>query len=237
MLLTPALFILHDRVIAGRNAAADAREADPMDASPVIIAGRGRMGGLIDRMLTTAGYRTTVIDYSSEQLEDLRRFGVKVYFGDATRPDLLAAAGIDEARLLVVAIDGKEQITGLVRYVVENHPHVHVIARAVDRDHVYHLWASGCRDIIRETYDSSIRMGRSAFEALGIPRGKAERMAGAFDAMDRRAMLEVADIYRLDIPAPQNEAYVARIREILGPWQAELGKEMAAIRDGQGNAP
>ena len=233
MLLTPALFILYDRVIAPRySGGGEEREADDMDPSQIIIAGRGRIGGLIDRMLTAAGHQPTVIDYSSEQLENLRKFGIRAYFGDATRPDLLSAAGIEEAKLLVVAIDGKEQITELVRYVVKTHPHVHVLARAVDRHHVYDLWASGCRDIVRETYDSSIRMGRAAFEALGVPGEKARRMADAFDRSDRRSMIELADLYDLNIPAIENDAYVARVKEISGPWQEELGREMAAIRDG-----
>jgi len=233
MLLTPALFILHDRVIAPRYTRAEEREADEIDAgSDIIIAGIGRVGGVVNRMLRSAGYNPTVIDYSSQQLENLRRFGTMAYFGDATRPDLLNAAGIARARLLVIAIDSEEQTTELVEYVVKAYPHVHVMARARNRHHVYHLWAAGCRDIIRETYDSSVRMGRSAFEALGIPKDKAERMAEAFNAMDRRAMIEVADAYDIDIPVMENEAYIERVRKVLGPWQEELNAEMNAIRAG-----
>lgn len=231
MLLTPALFILYDKVIAPRYSGSEEREADEIDEpAQIIIAGRGRVGGMVDRILTAAGYTATVIDYSSQQLENLRVFGVKAYYGDATRPDLLHAAGISEAKILVVAIDGKEQIDHIVDYVVKNHPHVHIIARATNRHHVYELWALGCRDIIRETYDGSLRMGRSALEALGIGNEAAQEMVDAFDATDRRAMVEVADAYDPDIPATENEAYVERVREILGPWQDELGREMEAIR-------
>ena len=230
MLLTPALFILYDRVIAPRFSAGQEREADTIgEQNHIIIAGRGRVGGLVDRMLDAAGYKTTVIDYSSPQLENLRRFGIPGYFGDATRPDLLNAAGIAEAKLLVVAIDGKEQITELTRYVVQTYPNVHVVARAVDRDHVYHLWAVGCRDIIRETYDSSLRMGRSAFEALGIPREKAQDLVNAFDVKDRQSMVAVADAYDVNIPVMENEAYIERVREVMGPWQDELHEEMMGI--------
>ncbi|MCH1932399.1 NAD-binding protein, partial [Shewanella sp. A25] len=91
------------------------------------------------------------------------RFKVSTYFGDATQPSMLHAAGIEQAKLLVVAVDDAEQISRLVRYVNKAYPHVHIIARAVDRHHVYDLYAYGCRDIIRETFDSSLRMGRSAF--------------------------------------------------------------------------
>ncbi len=235
MLFTPVLFILYDRVIAPRYAGESEREADTIEEpSKIIVAGRGRVGGMVDRMLSAAGYQTTVIDYSSQQLENLRKFGLHVYFGDATRPDLLSAAGIAEAKLLVVAIDDKEKITELVRYAVQTYPDLHVMARAIDRDHVYHLYAVGCRDIIRETYDSSIRMGRSAYEALGIPKDKAQAMADAFDRKDRQAMIEVADVYRLDIPPTENEEYVARVREVLGAWQDDLGEEMREIREAPG---
>lgn len=237
MLLTPALFILYDKVIAPRFDEAQARENDEIDQdSPVIIAGRGRVGGIVDRMLKAAGYTPTAIDFSSRQIENMSKFGQRTYFGDATRPDLLAAAGIADAKLLVVTIDDKEQITELVRYALHNYPDLHVIARAIDRDHVYHLYAAGCRDIIRETYDSSLRMGRSAFEALGLSRTQAEEMTDAFQDMDRRAMVEVADVYDVTIPPTENEAYLAKIQEVLGPWQAELGEKMKAIA-GTDSAP
>jgi CPA2 family monovalent cation:H+ antiporter-2 len=87
----------------------------------------------------------------------------------------------------------------------------------------------GCRDIIRETYDSSLRIGRSVLEATGISREKAEMLVEAFNQMDRRAMLEVADAYDPSIPPADNPAYVARIREIRGPWQDQLAAEMQEI--------
>ena len=231
MLLTPALFILYDRVIAPRYTAAEEREADEMpEDGEIIIAGMGRVGGIVNRMLTASGHKTTVIDYSSRQLDMLRRFGVTVYFGDATRPDLLHAAGIERARLLVIAIDGKEQITELVKYVRHHYPQVHVMARAVDRNHVYDLWYAGCRDIIRETYDSSVRMGRSAYEALGVPADEAAAMAEAFNRVDRQGMIDVADAYDPNIPTTENQAYIDRVREIAGPRQEALAAEMRQIR-------
>ena len=102
----------------------------------VIIAGGGRIGGLVRRILSAAGYHLTVIDYNAAHLENMRRFGARIYYGDATRPDLLHAAGLHHARVFVAAIDDREKITELVRYVVKTAPHVHVIARAVDRHHV-----------------------------------------------------------------------------------------------------
>ncbi len=223
MLLTPLLFILLDKVIAPRLAQEEAREADEITPTgSVIIAGHGRIGGIVNRILRALGWETTVIDYSSAQLDMLRRFGVHVHFGDATRPDLLASAGIAEARVLVIAIDGKEQITELARYAVKTYPNLHVIARAVDRTHVYDLWSVGCRDIIRETYDSSLRMGRSALEALGNPRETAEAMVDEFNTLDRKAMVELARVYDINIPAEENPEFVEKSRALMRDWEGQL---------------
>ena len=230
MLLTPALFILFDRVIAPRFSEEEAREMDEIaETSNIVIAGHGRVGGIVARMLRGAGLNPTVIDFSAKQLEMLKAFGVQAYYGDATRPDLLHAAGIDEAKMLVVAIDGKHEITELVKYVHATHPHVHIIARAVDRSHVYDLWAAGCRDIIRETYDSSLRMSRSAVEALGYSRDQAERVVETFNEMDRKSMIMAAEHYDPEIPMHLNEKLLERFREVQGDWEAELNARMTAI--------
>ena len=158
---------------------------------------------------------------------------MKHYYGDATRPDLLHAAGIHEAKVLVIAIDDREKITELTHYVSKNYPHVHIVTRATDRDHVYDLWAHGSRDIVRETYDSSLRMGRSLFEALGIERGTAENMLEVFNAMDRKAMLAVADTHKAGVAAHENDEYVQRVRSMLDEWGEELRTDMDAVRRGE----
>lgn len=230
MLLTPLLFIFYDRVISARAVADEAREEDTIDEpGEVIIAGYGRIGTVVDRMLLAAGYKTTVIDYDSTQIDNLRKFGARVYYGDATRPDLLTAAGIDRAKVLVICIDNADKVTKLAEYAISTYPKLHVVAAARNRHHVYELWEIGCRDIIRETYDSALRIGRSTFEATGIPREKAELLVDAFNEMDRKAMLDVADAYDPAIPASENEAYIARVREIRGPWQDRLSQEMRDI--------
>lgn len=230
MLVTPLLFILYDKVIARAYCGGEEQEADAIpEDNPIIIAGRGRMGGIVDRMLDAAGHRATVIDYNSDHLENLKKFGISTYYGDATRPDLLASADIARAKLLVVALDEREQIDRLVRYAVTNFPQLHVIARAKDRDHVYHLWAMGCRDIVRETYDSSLRMGRAAYEALGRDRQTAQAMSDAFEQRDRTAMRDVADLYRLDIPAHENEPLLVKIKELRAEWDPKLRDMMDEI--------
>lgn len=230
MLVTPLLFIFYDKVISAAYCREEEREADVIEEeNPIIIAGRGRVGGIIDRMLDAAGHHATVIDYDSEHIEQLKRFGVKSFFGDATRPDLLASAGIARARMLIVALDEREQIDKLVHYAVSNFPGLHVIARAKDRDHVYHLWAMGCRDIVRETYDASLRMGRSAYEALGNDRQTAQAMTDAFEEMDRTSMRDVADLYRVDVPSWENEALIEKVKVLRAEWDPKLREQMDGI--------
>lgn len=230
MLLTPALFILFDRVVAPRFSDSEAREMDDIDVqSNIIIAGHGRVGGLIARMLRGCGMAPTVIDFSSAQLEMLKAFDVKAYYGDACRPDLLHAAGVAQADLFVIAIDDKDRTTELVTYLKHHYPDLHIVARAHDRNHVYDLWAAGARDIIRETYDSSMRMGRSSIEALGYSQSQATRMVDAFNAMDRKSMLQVAQHYDPNIPAMENETYLASIRDMREDWESDLAAQMQAI--------
>lgn len=239
MLLTPALFILLDKVIMPHYLDRSRRPDDAVEPQGnIIIAGHGRFGGMVNRMLSSAGHKTTVIDFNSEHLEILQAFGFRAYFGDATRPDLLQAAGIAEAKLLVIAIDDKAKITELVRYAVQTYPHIHILARAIDRDHVYELWAAGCRDIVRETYDSSIRAGRSALQALGSSARKASRFSAEFERMDRASMVELAGLYKLDTPNHLNAPYLAKVLEIREEWERQLqGKFDAEEPDEEGGKP
>jgi CPA2 family monovalent cation:H+ antiporter-2 len=100
-----------------------------------------------------------------------------------------------------------------------------MVARAIDRFHVYDLWAAGCRDIIRETYDSSLRMGRSVFEVLGYSRENAQEIVDEFNERDRKAMVEMASLYRRDIPAHENQPFVDKVKEFSEQLQIEtIGK-------------
>jgi CPA2 family monovalent cation:H+ antiporter-2 len=223
MLLTPGLFILYDRVIAPRLSASQSGEADDIDeAGTVIIAGHGRFGGIVNRVLRGMGYKTVVLDYSSGQLNMLRAFGVKVFYGDASRPDLLHSAGISEAKLLVVAIDDREQATELVQWVRRDHPNVHIVARARDRFHVYELYQAGANDIIRETFDSSVRAARSAIEALGVHPYDAERQMRAFVRNDQQMIRELAQHYDPEIEAHENPEYLSRVKELRDREEGEL---------------
>lgn len=229
MLLTPILFIIYDKLIAPRYSSAQSREADEIDENAeIIIAGVGRFGGVINRILLGAGHRTVVLDHHAEHLDMLRAFGLKVFYGDATRPDLLQAAGIEKAQMLVIAIDDREQSLELVRYMRQNYPHVYLLTRALDRHHVYELYAAGSRDIIRDTFDSAVRAGRSALEALGYHPFEAEQQTRGYVKNDKTALRELAALYDPDIPPHQNAPYVKRSKEF-------MARQMEAMR-GHGSA-
>ncbi|RJE79660.1 cation:proton antiporter [Paracoccus sp. JM45] len=232
MMLTPLLFILYDRMILPRYRFAEPAKADTITApSRIIIAGHGRFGGIINRMLLSQGHETTVLDHSSAQLEVLRAFGVRAFYGDATRPDLLKAAGLETATVLVIAIDNRHQATELVRYVTQNYPHVHITARARDQNHVYELWSAGCRDVIRETFDSAVRAGRSVYEALGVPADQAERLTQEFEVHNRRTLRELADLHDPAIPPHQNAAYLKRARELMDEQSEQLRTRGGTVAD------
>ena len=187
-------------------------------------------------MLRGLGHEPVVVDYSSAQLETLRAFGLRVYFGDATRPDLLHAAGIEHASVLIVAIDDRDHVTELVRYVRHTYPNVHVVARAVNRQHVYELYAAGCRDIIRETFDSSVRAGRSALEALGMHPFEAERKTRQFVEHDRRHIAALADVYDPEIPLHENSAYVEKSKQVFAETEALMRGQDPAYASGTDRA-
>lgn len=230
MLLTPALFILYDKVIAPRYAATTDKDPDDItEKGNVIIAGHGRFGGIINRLLSWSGHKTVVLDYSASQLEMLRAFGVKAFYGDASRPDLLHAAGIEDAELFIVAIDDKDKATEMVHYVHHTYPHVKIIARAIDRQHVYELYAAGCREIIRETFDSSIRAARTALEMMGSRSFDAELMVQDFIERDRHIIQEMAPHYDPDIPIHKNEALVAKTKELMQAQEEELLGKTGAL--------
>ena len=214
MLLTPLLFILYEQVFAQRFASQDNREADKIDEKGlVIIAGHGRFGQIVNRFLRSNGYKTVVLDHHSDLVDGARHFGIKTFYGDASRPDLLDAAGLDHAKILVVAVDNKDTITDIVTYARQKRPELHIIARAVDRHHVYGLYNAGANDIVRETFDSSVRAGKYALKVLGVHPFRVEKAARVFIRDDRETLQRLAEVWDPDIPVLQNKAYAAVAKE------------------------
>ena len=180
MLLTPLLLLAMDRLQARHAAAGGTAPADPAShlargttgdaaghAAPVIIAGFGRYGQIVGRLLHANGVQATVLDHDAEQVETLRRFGFPVFWGDATRLDLLRAAGAGHARLLVLAIDDVERSLKVADVVREHFPQLPIVARARNVQHWFALRERGVADVERETLDAALMSGRRALEHLG----------------------------------------------------------------------
>ncbi|WP_336365489.1 monovalent cation:proton antiporter-2 (CPA2) family protein [Marinobacter sp. C2H3] len=184
MFLTPLLFIAYDRIVLPwyrRSTNAAEREADAIEEqAPVIVAGVGRFGQIVCRLLRANNIPAVVLDHEIEQIENVRQIGLKSYFGDASRPDLLETAGIAEARLLVVAIDDRDRAVAMVEHVKQFHPGVWVLARAFDRGHGYRLRQAGADDVISETYHSALELGGHALTAMGVHPMRARQMTWAF---------------------------------------------------------
>ncbi|MEQ9695447.1 monovalent cation:proton antiporter-2 (CPA2) family protein [Shimia sp. SDUM112013] len=216
MLITPLLFIVYD--IASRKLG-DGDEAlrpdDEIDEQgPIIIAGIGRFGQIVNRLVRSVGLKTVVLDHDIRTIELMRRFGVKGFFGDPTRPELLHAAGLANARVLVAALDDPAATTRLVKHARREHPALHIVARAHDRHHVYQLYQAGANDIVREMFDSSLRAGRYVLENSGLNDYEAAQAEQAFYQHDRYTLRELADLWDPERSAAENPEYIARAREL-----------------------
>lgn len=222
MLITPLLFIMYEMIIK-RMADTEEAEADEVDEQgTVIIAGIGRFGQIVNRLVRSAGFDTVVVDNDLSTVQMMRKFGFRGFFGDPTRPDLLNAAGLEYAKVLVVAVDDREAGNKLVRYARKTRPDLHIIARARDRIHVHELYEAGADDIVREMFDSSLRAGRYALENLGLSEFEAAELEQAFYQHDRTALRELAALWRPGVPITELPEYVARARELNNELEMEL---------------
>lgn len=218
MAAAPLLMIFDARVIQPRFDSDGASRADDRIAEQgtrVIIAGHGRYGMTVGRLLQASGIRAVVLDHDAEQIEALRKFGYKVYYGDASRPDLLEAAGAAEARALVIAIDDREKALEIVEAARRHFPNLRILARAFDRVHAYRLFNAGVEDVHREVFASSVDMGERLLVHLGLHPFEAHRAARRFKAHDekliRRAAQHVDDTQRLIDLARQGSEEIERV--------------------------
>ncbi len=215
MLITPLLFLIFDRVALQFKDIAEAQSADDIKADgPVIIAGIGRFGQVVNRLVQSSGYKTVVLDHDIKTIQLMRRFGYRGFFGDPTRPELLHAAGLATARILVAALDDPKATTKLIAYARRVRPDLHIIARAKDRNHVYALYQAGADDIVREMFDSSLRAGRYVLENVGMSEFEAAIAEETFYHHDRHTVRELAKLWDPALPASENEAYIARAQEL-----------------------
>ena len=167
MVFTPLMIILHNRFAKAEEM--ETRAADTIhEQKPIIVIGMGRFGQIINKMLNMSGYETTIIDMDPVMVQGFTKYGVKTHFGDASRHELLIAAGIEKAQMLVVAIDNREQALQIVRFAHEINPNIKILARAFDRRHTFDLYQAGADEIVREVFDSAIRAGKTTLKMLGM---------------------------------------------------------------------
>ena len=197
MLATPLLLALHDRLLAPRLAAKAAKKAAELpQAGTVIVAGLGRVGQVVARLLNGSGYHPTVLDDDPDHVEQCRKFGFRVFYGDATRLDLLHAAGADSAELLIAALDDDEATTKLVRTAKKHFPKLRIIARAHDMRHMFELRDLGVELIERETWLSALKLGEQALAAACGDAERAARAAQAFVEHDREVVAKLYEVHR-----------------------------------------
>lgn len=182
MVTTPLLLLAYDQLVAPRAGKLRQRAdetIEPQD-NPVLIAGFGRFGQIVGRLLYAQGIGVTVLDHDPDQIDFLRQFGFKVFYGDATRMDLLEAAGAAKAKILVVAVDGMDESLALIDRVRQRFPHLRIYARARHVSHVYLLKDRGVELFEREMFEGSLMLGRRVLEGLGLDPAEARAAAMKF---------------------------------------------------------
>ncbi|MDQ0025399.1 glutathione-regulated potassium-efflux system ancillary protein KefC [Variovorax paradoxus] len=192
MLLSPLLLVLLDKFVLprySRNNGTQLEEISEQQDAKVLICGFGRYGQIVGRMLMSQGLRVTVLDHDADTVEGLRQFGFRVFYGDATRLDLLRTAGAGTAKAIVVAVDDIEQSLEIVDLVKEHFPQARIIARARNVTHLFQLRDRGVTEVEREVFESSLRSARSTLEALGWPAHEARETALRF----RRRNIKLSD--------------------------------------------
>jgi glutathione-regulated potassium-efflux system ancillary protein KefC len=198
MVTTPLLLLVYDKVAEPRLRRFGKRPDDRIDTqeNPVIIAGFGRFGQIVGRLLYANRIGVTVLDHDPDQIDILRKFGFKVFYGDATRIDLLRSAGAANARVLIVAIDDVEDSLELVDAVKRTFPDLPILARARNVTHYYQLMDRGVTVIERETFESALRMGRNVLQHLGFGAYRARQAAMKFRDHNIKMLYAVYPYYK-----------------------------------------
>jgi glutathione-regulated potassium-efflux system ancillary protein KefC len=199
MLLSPLVLVALDKWVLPRysdGTPVAMEEISEQQDAKVLICGFGRYGQIIGRMLSAQGLKLTVLDHDPETIESLREFGFRVFYGDATRLDLLRTAGAATAKVLVVAVDGIEQSLAIVDMAREHFPNARIVARARNVGHLYQLLDRQVEVVERELFESSLRSARSVLEGLGWPPHEAREAAMRFRRRNIELMHELYPHYK-----------------------------------------
>jgi len=233
MALTPLLVVLAARVLNVKPKK-PTREYDTIDTDTprVIIAGFGRMGQIIGRVLRAQGIPFVALEHSVEQVDASRRFGsINLFFGDPTRPELLRAAQADKAEVFVLATDDPETSLRTARLVKRQYPHLKIIARARNRQHVFRLMDMGIDEPVRETFHSSLKMTRKTLEALGLSHELAVDRVERFRRYDEDVLKKQALVYDDETKLIQSTRDAMADLQQLFEADAEPGAERERQRD------
>lgn len=226
MALTPALLLLYDRVLRPRLipvAAPVTRASDEVrHQGTVIIAGFGQFGSTVGRLLRANGVRPVVLDVDSDRVDVLRRIGLEVYFGDASRLDLLHTAGAEEAVALVIAIGDAEKGLEIARTARQHFSHLRILARADDRPMAFDLLELGIEQVYRDTLDTALRVGVDALRAVGVRAHRAHRSAQAFRRYDEQHLRTLAGEGRQELAT-----FLSRVRATIRDLEDTLQRDFA----------
>jgi monovalent cation:proton antiporter-2 (CPA2) family protein len=226
MVAAPLLMKLDEKYIQSRFADGDfLRDQDIVthDGVDAIIAGHGRFGMTVGRLLNAQGFRTVLLDIDPSQVDALRKFGFKVFYGDALRLDLLESAGAKEAKLMVIAIDDREKATELVKISKQHFPNLKLFVRAYDRAHAHELIREGIDTFYREVFGSSMDMAKDALVALGQTDSNAERVTNRFRTHDEKYLRAAAEV----------SGDEAKLVDLARQSRAEIAKVFAADKQGE----
>ncbi|HEX6860725.1 MAG TPA: monovalent cation:proton antiporter-2 (CPA2) family protein [Caulobacteraceae bacterium] len=229
MALTPLAMIAYEQIAIAADAdIPDAPREDPTfdEGEPdIIVAGFGRVGQIVQRMLASHGLRSTTLDSDIEQIEVLRKFGRRVHYGDATRLDLLRAAGAERAKVLVVAIDDKDKAVELVETARQAFPNLTILARAWDRPHAYELLKHGAHEVERETYEGSLALAGRTLRQMGFSEAKAKKAVDLFRKYDLAMFEQLRPLW-----GGEEDAYVLAAREAARTTERLLAEDMKQLR-------
>ncbi|HZF62866.1 MAG TPA: monovalent cation:proton antiporter-2 (CPA2) family protein [Chitinophagaceae bacterium] len=239
MALTPFVMLLNEKFILPRvgTEEKEERKADEIDEkNPVIIAGFGHFGNTVGRFLRANKIGATYLDIDSDRVDVLRRMGFKVFYGDASRHDLLHAAGAAEAKILIIAVDNAEKRLEMVETVKKHFPQLHILVRANNRYDAYDLMNAGMLHVYRESVDTSIRLGVDAMTILGYRSYTAKRLAKTFLKHDERNLKKLASIRNREEYINQARQFIEEIELIVqadaqGPMQLDTGWDAEALRE------
>ncbi len=198
MAVTPFLYLANEAVERRGKSGTDDKDFDEMpdENKPVVIASFGRFGQIVGRMLRSRGIEFTALESNPEQVEVVRKYGSKVYYGDASRMDLLRTAGMDRASFFILAIDDIEQSVKTAKVVRQHWPKLPILARAHNRFHAHLLMDLGVTEIYRDTFYSSLEMGRSLFRQMGLAGDEADHIVDTFARHDEATLKRQYDIHQ-----------------------------------------